>query len=1158
MARGQSAPLRPNKTDASNRRNGEWAIYFDGNWEEIASRELSVYYRLITYRDDLPQGLVTDHYANGIKQWEGNITKDRPDFYDGRQTWFYEDGKTKAEAVYKNNELVSSSSYLRNGEEANPNWENDYYNVARAAVDQNDYTTAYQFFNRALPHLEALSAKESEEYADVLEWISIVIKDPDASGEALRIEEELARIYHIIRKPGDVDMLKSMYRAARYYKNMAHFAEAEQILNAYFNEEKSGPTPFHEMHGLALSALADVYMETMRYREAVLILETALNYYTQHPPAEPLELELAKTHMMRARFLTGEWSEGKRFMLEELKKIKQAKGEESSAFLSALSALGNYSRMNGQLKEAEGYFLQIARIIEKNNITDLTVVVPGYIPLAEIYQQWGQPNRSAQYIQKGTDIFAKADKADPSYYLMYIPFLKRLIAYHTALGNKKENEQAIEELKQATKKTYGPQSPEFASSLSIHAEFLQMARRFNESIPELTEADMIMARFSSGQLSATDTRAYAKILQQLATGWYLSAIPVPHENVDKAEIFAAKSEVMYGRLPEQTFIPEVIDVYLTQAALKEFNGKEKEADDRYARCQQIILKHFGEDHAYYATILFSIAKKSEVRNDFKQSHTYYKKAIQKQNLYINRVLPYLSTEEKESFYRANAEWITNYQSFASLHIKDDPSLADELYDLQLSNKGVVFQSLNRIRRVVEEEGSADLKDLYDKWRKGKNDLVKAYHSALPGGLKDNDTWKQLEREVGELEKQISAQSNEFSQFLNQAQLSWKQIQQNLKSDDAAIEITSIPREINEDTIYVAMIVRKDDAHPVIVEIGEARTLEGKALKYYRNAALLHVEDKQSYNVYWKPLAAYLINIRRIFISSDGVYHQMNVSTFLNPEKNAYVFDELDVRVIPSTALLAKKSPGKKPVNKVILFAHPDYGVASKSMKPGDNLNRAFDLDKITDLPGTEKERVALTDILRLKNIPYQDFSGSDASEDNVKLLEEPAILHFATHGFFLSDLKSGANKEGEHYGFKAETLAENPLLRSGLLMAGCQQKSGEKNNEDGILTAFEASTLELYNTELVVLSACETGLGEVKNGEGVYGLQRAFAMAGARQIIMSLWKVDDEATQQFMTHFYQSYLDTRDAGESFRIAQKKIKDQYNSPYYWGAFVISGI
>ena len=169
-------------------------------------------------------------------------------------------------------------------------------------------------------------------------------------------------------------------------------------------------------------------------------------------------------------------------------------------------------------------------------------------------------------------------------------------------------------------------------------------------------------------------------------------------------------------------------------------------------------------------------------------------------------------------------------------------------------------------------------------------------------------------------------------------------------------------------------------------------------------------------------------------------------------------------------------------------------------------------------------------------------------------------MHIATHGYFLADGDVGS---GGAAGVNAENAKGNPLLRSGLLLAGASRTlSGHaipdlQSNDNGVLTAYEAMNLSLEGTDLIILSACETGLGDVRAGEGVYGLQRAFQVAGARALIMSLWKVDDVATQLLMTNFYTYWAKGGSKLKAFRQAQLKLMAQYKDPYYWGAFVMMG-
>ena len=222
----------------------------------------------------------------------------------------------------------------------------------------------------------------------------------------------------------------------------------------------------------------------------------------------------------------------------------------------------------------------------------------------------------------------------------------------------------------------------------------------------------------------------------------------------------------------------------------------------------------------------------------------------------------------------------------------------------------------------------------------------------------------------------------------------------------------------------------------------------------------------------------------------------------------------------------------------------------------------FGIDHLSELPGTKVEVDTIAEILEARKWKINKRMRSEASEEALKEVKHPAVLHIATHGYFLKNAEAFAEDE-KILGIQTAKTLENPLLRSGLMLAGAAAISRDTTNaavkEDGILTAYEASTLDLSQTELVVLSACETGLGEVRNGQGVYGLQRAFLVAGANAVIMSLWTVDDNATQELMTVFYDTWSKDpkQDKQKAFRSAQLKLKEKYPAPHYWGAFVMVG-
>jgi CHAT domain-containing protein len=258
----------------------------------------------------------------------------------------------------------------------------------------------------------------------------------------------------------------------------------------------------------------------------------------------------------------------------------------------------------------------------------------------------------------------------------------------------------------------------------------------------------------------------------------------------------------------------------------------------------------------------------------------------------------------------------------------------------------------------------------------------------------------------------------------------------------------------------------------------------------------------------------------------------------------------------------------------LVVADPDFNLATGGPAAPDESSAlrgrlSRDLDRgryhFSRLPGTLAEGECVAGMLGVR-----PWLNAGALEARLKTCRSPRILHLATHGFFLENQKHDPNREAGGFGlFGTEgptgrltgPLPENPLLRSGLGLAGVNTwlagGSPPAEAEDGILTAEDVTGLDLLDTELVVLSACETGLGEVRVGEGVFGLRRAFVLAGARTLVMSLWKVPDEQTRELMEEFYRRLLAGAPRADALREAQLAIRAKHPHPYFWGAFICQG-
>jgi CHAT domain-containing protein len=309
-----------------------------------------------------------------------------------------------------------------------------------------------------------------------------------------------------------------------------------------------------------------------------------------------------------------------------------------------------------------------------------------------------------------------------------------------------------------------------------------------------------------------------------------------------------------------------------------------------------------------------------------------------------------------------------------------------------------------------------------------------------------------------------------------------------------------------------------------------------------------------------PIRTLLGDTRTLFLSPDGALSLIPFGVLVD-EQNRYLVETYSIRYLSSGRELLRLKTHLANKQGPVLIADPEFdltGVAPAqpaASKP--EVRRSLDFDgRFNRLPGTAAEVTELAELLPGAEV----LTGRRATEAAIKHVSAPSILHIATHGFFLPGRTQLTPPETPLMSPPSQWLSadENPLLRSGLALAGANNRQGG-DGEDGILTALEASGLNLWGTKLVVLSACETGLGEVQNGEGVYGLRRAFELAGAESEVMSLWKVDDEVTRDLMIAYYTRLKAGEGRSEALRSVQLEMlrsKGQ-SHPYFWGSFIESG-
>jgi CHAT domain-containing protein len=426
-------------------------------------------------------------------------------------------------------------------------------------------------------------------------------------------------------------------------------------------------------------------------------------------------------------------------------------------------------------------------------------------------------------------------------------------------------------------------------------------------------------------------------------------------------------------------------------------------------------------------------------------------------------------------------------------------------------------------------------------------------------------------------------------------IQWTDVQNHLKDNEAAVEFIMFSyynRKWTDSTMYCALILKKGMEYPKMVPLFEQKQLDSLLLEgkvgtndLYASRGITSTYEPQLpngrklYNLVWKPLEKELLNVKTVYYSPSGSLHQIAFAA-LTIDSTTYLCDTFNLVQLSSTRQLATLAwqTKQEQISSTALFGGikydldgPEITKLQQSLPKNDlALSRGFTSDSTLrsnpydSLPGTRKEVVSITAMLQANNIKTDLYTGINGNEEAFKALSNQNInvIHIATHGFFYPDEKVNPQDMDRMMlmGDQKFRNIADPLSRSGLILAGGNRTwKGEEpiaRMEDGILTAKEISEMNLQNTELVVLSACETGLGDIKGGEGVFGLQRAFKLAGVKTIIMSLWKVPDGSTSEMMQLFYSKWLRGMDKRDAFRETQREMHKRYpKSPKDWAGFVM---
>jgi CHAT domain-containing protein len=806
---------------------------------------------------------------------------------------------------------------------------------------------------------------------------------------------------------------------------------------------------------------------------------------------------------------------------------------ESLTYLRCLSSLGVMFMVQGRNEEAQKF---IAQSLAKSDSV-LGKKSAGYASnlnsFAKLNQLQGKYNEAEQQFDEALSIVQKIFGEES---MQYAIVLNNKAMLYQAMGR---NADGLELMKKAV--ASAESAPKKLANKSFDSRKFQLNQalmyQLNGNLVEAEAAFISIKKVFESNMQVNNPE-YASLLNQLGL------LYIQMNKPEQVEPLLKKSLDVYKR----KFGEENISYAKVQNDLGNFYRMQARFADSEAalkRAVDIRKNVLGESHPDYVKSIENLGILYWKKGDVAAAYPLLKEAADKSLDFISHYFPPMSEAEKTKYWDVLHPRFQRFYNYAMEASANNPELLKVIFDYQIATKALLLSSTNKIKKSILESSDQALIAEYTSWLTQKENLSRYYSLSKEDLQRMKIDIAELENAANATERSLSKKSSAFSQAFAAERITLPQVKAQLNDLEALVEVIRVrafDKDFTADSRYVVLVVSKSAPQPKMVVLENGAQLETRYAKYYKNSIQQKTPDEFSYDQYWAKIEPLLTGKKTIYLSPDGVYNQINVNT-LKKKDGDFVINRFEVVIIGNSKDLISIKQRKPTVAKknAFILGFPDYAGAA------------------VPLPGTKVEIDAINKILTVAGFKTSLKQGAEASETNFKTAKGPQLMHIATHGYFLADSDL---QGGDALGVNGESAKNNPLLRSGLILAGA--KSKENNdvnltaNDNGILTAYEAMNLDLVGTDLIVMSACETGLGDVKSGEGVYGLQRAFLVAGANAMIMSLWKVDDAATQQLMTNFYTNWTKSGNKLKAFKQAQQQLMLKYKEPYYWGAFVMMGM
>ncbi|HYI00077.1 tetratricopeptide repeat protein [Hyalangium sp.] len=1058
-------------------------------------------------------------------------------------------------------------------------------NLALLYAEQGLYDRAEPLYQRALAIQEAALGKNHRSVATSLNNLASLYKDQGLYGRAEPLYQRVLAIDEATLGKNHPDVATSLNNLAGLYFDQGLYGRAEPLYQRALAIWEAALGKNHPDVARVLNNLASLYKDQGLYGRAEPLYQRALAIWEaalgkNHPDVATSLNNLASLYTEQ-----GLYGRAEPLFQRALTIIEAALGKNHPFVATSLNNLASLYRKQGLYGRAEPLFQRALAIREATLGKDHPHVATSLNELASLYYDQGLYGQAELLYQRALAIREAAlGKDHPD----VATSLNDLALLYAAQGSYDRAEPLYQRARAILEAALGKNHLEVATSLNNLAGLYADQSLYGRAEP-LYQRALAIQEETLGKGHPT----VAALLNNLASLYYDQGLYGRAESLFERAL-AIREAVLGKNHPEvATSLNNLASLYKSQG----FYGR---AEPLYQRTLAIQEAALGKNHPEVGLLLNNLASLRLAQHRLGAAIPLLTRSFAISEQRLRQEALGFSEARMASFLqllRTNEERL-----YALLRAHPDDARVRRLaLGAALLLKGRSVEEMANISRAVYRSLGAEEHDTFERLRGLRTQLAKLSLQG-PGAL-PLTTYKQQLKELAEQGDALDADLAKRSAPLRAlAALPSPadivdRVAAALPKDGAVVEFITYedsPRVPKHGTRasrrsrqlrYLALVLLPD-ATIRARDLGPAEPIDSAAARL-RDAlanrdASFQPQAQALYQLAFRPLLSLLGKTHRLFLSPDG---QLALVPFAAlHDGHQFLVDTFDFTYLTSGKDLLPRLEETAPASSVIVLADPDFGASLPAPAPSrgdasaraerssaierffsslreDPVHRAWAL---TPLPGTRQEAKAIQRLLPQAQL----FLGPEATKERLLHLPTPGILHLATHGFFLGDVPAPTDSRAvAHFGaLGEEPLASrppDPLLRSGLLLAGSSAPAPDASSptqpppESTLATALELASLNLWGTQLVVLSACDTGRGEVKLGQGVYGLRRAFVVAGAETVVMSLWKVNDETTRQLMEDYYRNLLAGQGRATALREAMRELRALQPHPHYWAPFIVVG-